>query len=62
VAGAPVEGKANRELVRFLAETLGLPRASIVVVRGEAARRKTLAVEGIAADQAARLLGLETLR
>lgn len=62
VAGAPVEGKANRELVRFLAETLGVPRGSIAVVRGETGRRKTLAVEGIAADRAARLLGLEKLR
>jgi len=59
VAGAPVEGKANRELVGFLAETLGVPRGNIVIVRGEAGRRKTVTVQGVTAESAERLLGLE---
>jgi len=59
VASPPAEGKANRELVRFLAETLGVPRGNIVVVRGESGRRKTVAVQGVSAERADRLLGLK---
>ena len=59
VTGAPVDGKANRELVLFLAETLGIPRGQIVVVRGTTARRKTVAIEGMTAERAIPLLGLQ---
>jgi len=40
----PVEGKANQELVAWLARELKVPRASIELIRGDAARRKQLRV------------------
>jgi uncharacterized protein YggU (UPF0235/DUF167 family) len=58
VAAAPIDGKANRELVRFLSEMLGVPRGNIAVRKGEAGRQKTVAVLGVAAERAGRLLGL----
>jgi len=40
----PVEGKANLELVAWLARELELPRACIELIRGESSRRKQLRV------------------
>jgi uncharacterized protein (TIGR00251 family) len=47
----PVEGKANEALVKFLAETLGVSRAQIEIVRGHASRRKVVRVRGVTAEQ-----------
>lgn len=40
IAAPAVEGKANTELVRFLAETLGVPKSRIVILKGETSRNK----------------------
>lgn len=40
VAAPPVDGKANDEVVRFLARALGLPRSAVTVERGATARVK----------------------
>ena len=58
LAAPPVDGAANAELVRFLAERLGgrsrtRARSS---VSGAAARRKSVVIEGLTADRATRLL------
>ena len=46
----PVDGKANRALVEFVAERLEIPRSAVVLVRGETSRAKTLQVTGLAAE------------
>ncbi len=56
VAAAPVDGAANAELVRFVAERVGVPRATVTIVSGVTARRKTVAVAGVATDALARAL------
>lgn len=40
----PVDGKANLELVAWLARELELPRACIELIRGDSGRRKQLRV------------------
>lgn len=44
VASPPVDGKANAELVRFLAEHLGVPARAVEVVRGHTSRTKVVHV------------------
>lgn len=58
VAAPPVDGAANDELVRFLAELFGLPKRNVAVVGGHGSRRKTVEVLGIEAEEAARRLGI----
>jgi uncharacterized protein (TIGR00251 family) len=58
IASPPVEGAANAELVRFLAETLGVRTAAVKIRSGETGRRKTITVSGITVELAARRLGL----
>jgi uncharacterized protein len=57
VTAPPVDGAANQALVRLLADRLGVPRGTVQVVAGETGRNKIVAVEGISAPEARRLLG-----
>ncbi len=45
LAAPPVDGKANDALVRFLADTLDMPRVQIEIVGGAASKRKTVRVK-----------------
>lgn len=56
VAAPPVDGAANAELVRFLAERLNVAASRVTIVGGAGGRRKTVAVEGMEADEIQRLL------
>lgn len=44
LAAPPVDGKANAELLRFLAEAFGVPRRNVTLVRGETSRAKVVRV------------------
>ncbi len=46
----PVEGAANTEAVRFLAELFGVPRGRVTIVRGGSARMKLVEVVGVSVD------------
>jgi uncharacterized protein (TIGR00251 family) len=45
VAAPPVEGKANAELMRFLAEAFGVSQRAVTLLRGEGSRRKLVRIE-----------------
>jgi hypothetical protein len=45
LAAPPVEGKANAELLRFLAAAFGVPARAVTLVRGETSRQKVVRVE-----------------
>lgn len=54
----PVEGAANEALIELFARTLNLPRRAITLERGLTARQKTLAIEGLSAQEFWQRLGL----
>jgi uncharacterized protein (TIGR00251 family) len=47
LAAPAVDGKANDELARFLAELFGVRRSAVSIVAGQRAREKTVAIEGV---------------
>ena len=47
VHAPPVEGRANEVLCEFLADTLGVPRRAVTVLRGATSRQKVLRIEGV---------------
>ncbi len=51
VAAPPVDEAANRSLVRLLAEALELPASAIRIAAGARGRRKSIAVDGLAAER-----------
>jgi len=61
VAAAPVDGAANDALIKLLAKQLGLPKSSLTVVAGAAARIKRIALAGDPARIAAALRSLESI-
>jgi uncharacterized protein len=50
LAAPPVDGKANDALVKFVAETLGLPKSAVTLKSGQTSRRKVLELVGAAAS------------
>ena len=46
ISAPPVEGKANRALVQFLAEQLEVRRSQVEILSGHATRRKTIHLIG----------------
>lgn len=57
VAAPPVQGKANRELVTFLGEALGISKNRVSITRGHTTRNKLIAIDGFSeADVKERLL------
>lgn len=56
VAARAVDGKANAELLRFLAESLDLPKSAIRIARGESSRDKIVEIDGMEADEAKKKL------
>jgi uncharacterized protein len=47
IAAPPVEGKANKQLIQFLSDCLGIPKSSITVDKGQTSKRKIVAVLGM---------------
>ena len=43
----PVDGKANAELCRFLAERLQLPKGAVTLATGAGARQKHVIINGL---------------
>jgi uncharacterized protein (TIGR00251 family) len=58
VTAPPVDSAANVEVVRFLAETLGLPRGGVSLVRGATGRHKQVLVRGLSIVQVGGRLGI----
>lgn len=56
VAAPPVDGQANEELSRTLAQHLGVPKRAVSVVSGQSSRRKRVAIEGISPEQLVAML------
>ena len=56
VASPPVDGKANREVVKFLAKCLKIPKNDIVLKSGLQSRRKILAVTDLKEEEIRRVL------
>ena len=51
IAAPPVKGKANKELVLFLSQLIGVSKGSINIKSGLTSRRKIIAVAGLDRDQ-----------
>lgn len=59
VAAPPVEGRANEEIVKFLARALRVGRTAVRLVSGDSGKRKVVEVDGVSAADAIALLGVD---
>jgi len=58
IAAPPDKGKANKELIEFLSDRLGLRKDSIAIVRGEASHNKIVAIDGLSGEEIANKLNI----
>lgn len=56
VAAPPVDGEANKELVRTLAKFFGVPKSCVTIVSGKASKNKKAVVYGVTMERAGQLL------
>ena len=61
LAAPPVDGKANEECVRFLAELAGVPRSRVRIVMGLTSRVKVVEIEGVSQEDLERRLATDPL-
>ncbi|MBP5284610.1 MAG: DUF167 domain-containing protein [Kiritimatiellae bacterium] len=57
IRSAPVDGKANREIVELLADTLGVAKSRISFVSGETSKTKRVKISGIDAKTVMEAIG-----
>ena len=48
---APVDGKANKELIETLADAFALPKSSVTFKSGETSKQKRMLLRGMTATQ-----------
>ena len=54
---APVDGKANRELIETVADAFGLPKSAVVFKGGESSKTKRLLLKGVAGAAVEKKIG-----
>jgi uncharacterized protein (TIGR00251 family) len=54
IAAPPEKGKANKKLIDFLSDRLGVSKSSIRLIRGQTSRRKVIAIDGLSRDEVIR--------
>ena len=45
IAGPPVKGKANQELIKFLSEVLGVSKSKLAIIKGLTDRTKVISID-----------------
>jgi uncharacterized protein (TIGR00251 family) len=55
IAAPPVEGAANRELIRFLAKKFKVPQNAVEIVSGASSKKKIIRLQGVTAAALAQL-------
>jgi uncharacterized protein (TIGR00251 family) len=51
IAAPPEKGKANKELIDFLSQALGVKRYAISIIKGHTSRNKVIAIEGMSQEE-----------
>jgi len=51
VAAPPDKGKANKELIDFLSESLGVRKSAIEIITGHTGRNKIISIEGMSQQE-----------
>jgi hypothetical protein len=57
VTALPQRGQANRALLELMAQTLGIPKSAVDIIRGQSSRSKVIAVRGLSREEIEEILG-----
>jgi hypothetical protein len=56
----PIDGAANKALIAFLSEELGVPKRAISLIKGEKSKEKTLRITGLDLETVKQKMGVNT--
>lgn len=56
IAAPPDKGRANKELIDFLSDRLGVRKSAVTIIKGETGRNKVIDIEGMDRQQALKRL------
>ncbi len=59
IAAPPDKGKANKELIDFLSELLGLRKADLNLIKGQASHKKLIGIDGLTEEEISRRLSMD---
>ena len=62
ISASPERGKANKELVNFLAKELSISRSGISILRGHTSSSKVLNIENCEKQELESRLGIRTMQ
>ncbi len=51
IAAPPIKGKANRELIKFLSDILGVSKSNLTIEKGVTSKRKVIAIKGLTQEE-----------
>ncbi len=51
IAAPPLKGKANKELLAFLSQALGVDKGTLTIIKGHTSRNKVIAISGLSQDE-----------
>lgn len=57
VTALPQKGQANRALLELMAQTLGVPKDNVEIIRGQSSRSKVIALYGLTLGEVKEILG-----
>ncbi len=57
IRSAPVDGKANKELIEVLADAFDLPKSAVTFKGGETSKTKRLLLKGVTAARVRNVVG-----
>lgn len=56
VAAPPVKGQANKELITFLSQALGVGKGALAIIKGHTSRSKLVTIEGLSQEEISKRL------
>jgi len=56
ILAPPVKGKANKELIAFLSQLLGVSQSTLTIVKGHTTRNKVVAIDGLSQEEVTKRL------
>jgi uncharacterized protein (TIGR00251 family) len=51
IAAPPIKGKANKELLAFLSQALGVGQGALTIIKGHTSRNKVIAISGLSQEE-----------
>jgi len=56
ISAPPVKGKANKELIAFLSQLLGVSQSTLTLLKGHTTRNKVVAIDGLSQEEVTKRL------